>query len=259
MTSRPPYRPHDGIAGRDDDAVDRGLVAVRQLPLDLPNRTAYDRADFFVSPANAQAFAQVNDPAVWPGGKLVLVGPPGSGKTHLAKVWAMGVTSDRPQCTPTHQLTGHDLRHHPEVFPQAGRLQVMVDDAHTVAGDPLGEEALFHLHNMVVGAGGALLMTAPTPPSRWGVILPDLVSRLQACAVAALNTPDDALLSAVLIKLFADRQVIVPPNLIPYLVSRMERSLAAAECIVALLDREAMSQARPITRALAAELLTNDT
>lgn len=259
MTTRPPHYPHPDIAGHAGGTSDSVSATVRQLPLDLPNRTAYDRADFFVSPANAQAFTQVNDPAVWPGGKLVLVGPPGSGKTHLAKVWAIGNVSEPPQRVAAHQLTGDDLCKKPEVFPETGPLSVMIDDAHVVAGNVRGEEALFHLHNMVIASGGALLLTAPKPPSRWGVVLPDLVSRLQACAVATLNTPDDALLSAVLIKLFADRQVIVPPNLIPYLVSRIERSLAAAERIVTMLDRAAMSQARPITRALAAELLTEDT
>lgn len=253
MTTHPPPPRRVPDAARGPQADDGTPTTLRQLPLDLPSRTAYASADFFVSPANAQAHAQVLDPEAWPGGKLVIVGPAGSGKTHLAHIWA---ASDGRE---SQHLTGQDLRQRPEVLPSPGHVNVMVDDAHLVAGHVHAEEALFHLHNMVIAAGGSLLLTAQTPPSRWGVVLPDLLSRLQACAVATLKAPDDALLSAVLIKLFADRQVAVPPNLIPYLVSRIERSLAAAEQTVITLDRLAMSQARPITRALAAELLTQTT
>lgn len=227
----------------------KAMPHARQLPLDLPSRAGYDIADFFVSPANERAFAQVTGPGPWPGARMVLTGPAGSGKTHLAQVWAAGAGAAR--------LTGVDLHHGADVLTdRAAHRAVMVDDAHKVAGHPRAEEALFHLHNMVMAAGGSLLLTAQVPPGRWGLALPDLASRMQACGVATLNAPDDMLLSAVLIKLFADRQVAVPPNLIPYLVTRMERSLAAAEGIVTLLDRAAMAQARPITRALAGEVLS---
>ena len=102
---------------------------------------------------------------------------------------------------------------------------------------------------------GRLLITATTPPRDWRLALPDLHSRMQAAALTRLEPPDDALLSAVLIKLFADRQITVPPNLIAYLVSRMERSIAAARDMVAVLDARALAAARPVTRALAAEVL----
>ncbi|SDW72096.1 AAA family ATPase [Roseicitreum antarcticum] len=238
------HRPHSLMP-----AAAKAAPRTRQLPLELPSRAGYDIDDFFVSPANERAFAQLMGPGPWPGAKLVLTGPPGSGKTHLARVWAARAGAAR--------LTGRDLRRRADVLTDsAAHRAVLVDDAHRVARHPRAEETLFHLHNMVMAAGGTLLLTAPAPPSRWGLALPDLASRMQACAIATLSAPDDALLSAVLVKLFADRQVAVPPNLIPYLVTRMERSLAAAEGVVALLDRAAMAQARPITRALAADVLS---
>ncbi|HMS96681.1 MAG TPA: chromosomal replication initiator DnaA, partial [Tabrizicola sp.] len=114
--------------------------------------------------------------------------------------------------------------------------------------------ALFHLHNLAI-SGGSLLLTARTPPRDWGLSLPDLISRMQATPIVQLEAPDDSLLSAVLVKLFADRQVAVAPNLIPYLVSRMPRSIGAARGLVAALDARALAAGRPITRALAGEVL----
>jgi chromosomal replication initiation ATPase DnaA len=139
--------------------------------------------------------------------------------------------------------------------PTALPLAVVVEDAAEMAGLPAHEEALFHLINHMAAAGGHLLLTAQTPPRDWGLTLPDLLSRLQATAIARLDPPDDALLSAVLVKLFADRQIAVPANLIPYLTARMDRSIAAARHLVATLDARALALGRPITRALAAELL----
>jgi chromosomal replication initiation ATPase DnaA len=110
-----------------------------------------------------------------------------------------------------------------------------VEDADHLA-DPADETALFHLHNLLGAQGGALLLTAAVPVRDWGLTLADLASRMQAIAVTRLDPPDDALLSAVLVKLFADRQITVAPALIPYLASRMDRSFAAARDLVARLD-----------------------
>jgi chromosomal replication initiation ATPase DnaA len=132
---------------------------------------------------------------------------------------------------------------------------LVVDDADRVAGNADAETALFHLHNLVLQGGGRLLMTARTPPRDWGLTLPDLASRMIATDPARLDPPDDALLSAVLVKLFADRQITVPPTLVAYLVTRMERSVAAAGALVAALDQLALATKSPITRNLAAELL----
>ena len=214
---------------------------IRQLAFDLPGTEALTRADFFVSPSNAHALQAVDSWRDWPGGKLLLVGPEGSGKTHLAHVWAEAAGAVILQAE---SLVRTDIA-------ALADRAVAVEDAHRIG---TGEAALFHLHN-VVTAGGALLLTATTPPRDWGLRLADLLSRMQAAAVARLEAPDDALLSAVLIKLFADRQVAVAPNLIPYLVSRMSRSVGAARALVAALDARALALGRPVTRALAAEIL----
>lgn len=214
------------------------------MAFDLGQNEAFDRAHFFPSPANAAAWAAVDDWQSWPMGRLLLIGPEGAGKTHLAHIWAAEAGATLITAT---ALAGTD--------PTTLGSMVAVEDADALAGQPSGEEALFHLHNMVVNAGGRLLLTARTAPRDWGVTLPDLLSRLQAMPLARLDPPDDALLSAVLVKLFADRQIAVPPNLIPYLASRMERSIAAARQLVAALDARALAEGRAVTRALAAELL----
>jgi chromosomal replication initiation ATPase DnaA len=218
---------------------------IRQLAFDLPARQAYRREDFFVSPANATALAAIDAWHGWPGGKMLLVGPQGSGKTHLARLWAQ---ETRAACLPATDLSTADL---PALSAHGA---VAIEDAEAAAGHPGAEAAFFHLHNLVTQSGH-LLVTAATPPRDWGLALPDLASRLQAAPVTRIEAPDDALLSAVLIKLFADRQITVPPTLIPYLVQRMERSIAAAGDLVARLDAHALAAGRPVTRQLAARVL----
>jgi chromosomal replication initiation ATPase DnaA len=214
----------------------------RQLAFDLASRAALRREDFFVTDANRLALETLDAWAGWPGRKCLLLGPEGSGKSHLAAVWAAGVGG---QVLPIAALATADLG----AFAGA---RVAVEDADQ--GSPAEAAGLFHLHNLVTGQG-ALLVTAQTPPGDWASGLPDLVSRMQAATVARLDPPDDALLSAVLVKLFADRQVAVAPALIPYLVARMPRSVAAARGLVAELDARALAEGRPITRALAAGVL----
>jgi chromosomal replication initiation ATPase DnaA len=213
----------------------------RQLAFDLPGNEALTRADFFVAPSNVLALQAVENWQDWPGNKLLLIGPEGAGKTHLTHVWA--------ELSGAVILSAEALED-VDIAALAGR-PVAVEDAHLI---DKGEAALFHLHN-VVTAGGALMLTAPTPPRDWGLRLADLHSRVQAASVARLEAPDDGLLSAVLIKLFADRQIAVPPNLIPYLVSRMPRSIGAARALVGALDTRALALGRPVTRALAGEVL----
>jgi chromosomal replication initiation ATPase DnaA len=214
---------------------------IRQLAFDLPNAEAMTRDDFFVAPSNTLALQAVEGWRDWPGRKLLLIGPEGAGKTHLAHVWAA--------MTAAAILPAADLGN-TDVASLAGRA-VVIEDADRIGAS---EAQLFHLHN-VVTASGALLVTARTPPRDWGLRLPDLISRMQAAPIAQLEAPDDALLSAVLVKLFADRQVAVPATLIPYLVSRMPRSIGAARALVAALDARALAAGRPITRALAGEVL----
>lgn len=214
---------------------------IRQLAFDLPNPAAMTREDFFVAPSNALALQAVENWQNWPGRKLLLVGPDGAGKTHLARIWAVMANAV--------VLSAGDLAD-ADVARLADRA-VAVEDADRIGP---AEAQLFHLHNLVTGTG-SLLLSARTPPRDWGLRLPDLISRMQATPIAQLDAPDDALLSAVLVKLFADRQVAVPGNLIPYLVSRMPRSVGAARALVSGLDARALAAGRPITRALAGEVL----
>ncbi|MEO0692729.1 MAG: DnaA/Hda family protein [Pseudomonadota bacterium] len=214
-----------------------------QLTFDLPKRAALGREDFFVSPANALALSALDDWRDWPLGKMVLVGPHGSGKTHLAHVWAAAAEAT---IVGAGDLSGADL----PALASAGA--VAVEDANSAALDPA---ALFHLHNLLAEAGGALLVTATCPPAQWATALPDLVSRMQAAALARLDPPDDALLQAVLVKQFNDRQLAVTPEVTNYLLKRMDRSFDAAERLVEALDATALTEGKRMTRGFAGAVL----
>ncbi|MEM8629697.1 MAG: DnaA/Hda family protein [Pseudomonadota bacterium] len=217
----------------------------RQLTFDLPVRTALGRGDFFVSPANAVALAALEAGADWPAGRMALVGPPASGKTHLAHVWA---EAKGARLIDAAHLPGTDL---PDVFSDP----IALEGAEALAGDKDGEQLLFHALNLQAENKTPLLITARTAPARWTVRLPDLASRLSSLPVTRLEPPDDALLAAVLTKHFADRQLAVPDDVVPFLVTRMERSFEAAEALVERLDEAALTDQREITRIFAARML----
>ena len=183
----------------------------------------------------------------WPARKMVLAGPRGAGKTHLAHVWA----GWRGRGSWPRKRSKRPISHRLATGP------VAVEDAERIAGQARAEAALFHLHNLVLAEGHALLVTAAAPPRRWGLALPDLASRMEAAMLAQIDPPDDALLAAVLAKLFSDRQLAPAPDCVPYLARRIERTFDAARDIVAALDARALSTGRAITRHLAAEVLDN--
>ncbi|MCF7699692.1 chromosomal replication initiator DnaA [Loktanella sp. M215] len=216
----------------------------RQLTFDWPVGVALGAEDFFVAEPNRDAYAMIGAPAAWPQGKLVLTGPEGSGKSHLARVFAArhGARIVSAEALPD------DL--HPN-----GAL--VVEDADRLPR--ASEEALFHLHNHMASHKLPLLLTARSLPVRWDVALPDLASRMQATTPASIAAPDDALLQAVLMKLFADRQILPPPGVVAYLVPRIERSFAGAQRIVADLDALALQHKRAITVKLAAQVLDSET
>jgi chromosomal replication initiation ATPase DnaA len=222
-------------------------VTSEQLSFPLPRLEALGREAFFVSPANSLAVRQVEDWRGWPQGKLVLIGPEGSGKSHLAGIWAALAGA---RVTMAADLPVADL-------PALAAGPVLVEDADRVAGVAEAEAALFHLHNLCLVAGVPLLLTARRAPRHWHIGLADLASRVEGTAVATLDALDDALLSALLVKLFSDRQIAPPPRLVDYCVRRMDRSFAAAQKLVADLDSRALATGRPIGTALAAELLDN--
>jgi len=215
----------------------------RQLPLTLDHAASFSAQDFLISPANQAAFEAVQG---WPralGPAFVLTGPAGSGKSHLAAIWRhrSGAALFDP--------AGLSVDDPPRLLAAPALL------ADAVTG-PVAETALFHLLNAVREQGSGLLLVAREPPARWGIVLPDLRSRLLALPMVALEAPDDALLAAVIVKLFADRQIRVPPDLPDYLLRRIDRSFVAAADMVARLDHAALARGRPVTLALARELLT---
>lgn len=218
-----------------------GAVPV-QLALELPHTPGAGLADFLESPCNAAALRAVLAWPHWPSPVLVLSGPPASGKTHLARIWAERASAAT--------LNPADFRDPAQALRRsagAAGTSCLVDDA-----DRVGDEALlFHVHNAVLGRGGGLLLTGEAPPAAWPVRLPDLRSRLLAAWPVRIEPPDDALLAALLVKQFADRQLRVEPALLEYLVPRIERSFAAVRAVVELLDRAALRARRPVTLALA--------
>ncbi|WP_376871729.1 chromosomal replication initiator DnaA [Albirhodobacter sp. R86504] len=221
-----------------------------QLVFDLGVRTARGRDDFFVSASNALALATLDAPSAWPSGKLIVVGEPGAGKTHLAAIWAL---EHNAAVVKMADLRADDAPR----LAQSGA--VVVEDADRLTSRAQ-EEALFHLHNLVLAQGGRLLLTARKVPRDWGVEgfsigLPDLISRMQAASIVRLDAPDEALLSVVLVKMFSDRQILVPAALIPWLVTRMDRSMEMARALVAALDSRSLAEKRAVTRAMAAQVL----
>lgn len=219
----------------------------QQLGLDLPGKPALGREDFLVAPSNALAVALIDAWPDWPAGKLVLSGPPGSGKSHLVQVWA---ARSGAQIIAADMLGTVDI----EAVAQG---PVAVEDVVRIAGHGAAETALFHLHNLALANGQSLLFTGREALPAWPLGLPDLKSRLQGAATAELSAPDDTLLSAVLAKQFADHQIMPRPDVIPYLVAHMDRSFAAARRIVEALNRESLARKSGITRPLAAQVLDN--
>lgn len=216
-----------------------------QLVFDLPIKTAFGREDFFVTAANATAVQIVENWPNWPLAKLVLVGPSGAGKSHLAHIW-----SDMTEGSVI------DARSLMDIDMQALSQQALcVEALHQIAGDAQLEAHAFHLHNLAQETGAPLLMTGIGVPASWGITLPDLASRIQGTSVAELRAPDDALLNAVLVKQFSDRQIAIDPKVVAYLLQRMERSFTGVSKLVNKLDKEALKAGKPITLKLARNIL----
>jgi len=218
-------------------------AAPRQLTLALPYAESFGREDYLAGPSNRAALTLVERWPDWPARHTALVGPGGSGKSHLAAIWANAAGA--------RFLAGRALDATPAPAALATGALVVED----LVPGAVNERALFHLLNLAREEEAYVLITAATAPAGWPIALADLASRLRALPVVAVAPPDDALLRAVLVKLFADRQLKVDESLVAYLVTRLERSFAAARHAVDLLDREALRRKRPVTRALAAEVL----
>ena len=215
----------------------------RQLGLALEHPESFARDNFLSGPSNAAGLALIESWPDWPSSTMVLVGPEGCGKSHLAAIWA---EESGARFAAARALTASNL---PVAF-ATGAL--VVEDA---AAGQFDERAFFHLLNLAREEQAFMLITARSPPAGWSLALRDLSSRLKAFPTITISAPDDALLRAVLVKLFADRQLAIEESLVSYVVMHIERSFAAARTVVARLDEEALRQKRPLTRALAAEIL----
>src|SRR5262249_40312980 len=213
----------------------------RQLAFPLDHAASYAREDFLSGPSNAAALALVETWPDWPARAAVLTRPAGAGQSHLAAIWAARSGG--------RFLTGGSLTE--TVLPDAlATHALLVED---LAPGEFDERALFHLINLAREEAAYLLFPTASPPAGWAVAIPDLASRLKALPVVTLAPPDDALLRAVLVKLFADRQLAVDEALVGYVVTRIERTFQAARAVVARLDQAAIERKRPLTRALTAE------
>lgn len=214
----------------------------QQLAFDLPANVALGADDFFVSEANAQAYALVTTPATWPDGKLALVGPAGSGKTHLSRVFMSG---------------GATVTNATDIDPNAPlpETALVVEDCEALPARC--EEWLFHTHNNLRALNLPFMVTGKTAPARWNITLPDLASRLNAATTATITAPDDALLLAVLLKHFQDRQLTPTPDAITYLNVHLPRAFDAIGDAVQTLDKAALAQSKPITRPFVRAVLTD--
>ena len=220
-------------------------VQPRQLAFALPHAESLGRDDFLEGPANAAGLALVDSWPDWPNRVMLLRGPEGSGKSHLAAIWAEAAGA---RSTGAHTLTPADV---PGAL-ATGAL--VVEDLKSSAFD---ERALFHLLNLAREDTASVLITTREQPSALQIELRDLRSRVRAIPTVSLLPPDDQLFRALIIKFCADRQLAVDEAVVSFLANRIERSFAAARQAVELLDTEALRLGRPVTRALAAELFRN--
>lgn len=212
----------------------------RQLALALDHDESYARDDFLPGPGNAAALTLIESWPDWPANAVALIGPEGSGKSHLASIWA--------NASGARTMSGRALGES-DLLASLATGALVVEE--TVAAD---ERSLFHLINLAREEESFLLFTARTAPTSWSIAIPDLASRLRAFPVVTLQAPDDAMLRGVIIKVAADRQLSLDDSVVRYLLSHVERSFAAARAAVIALDNEALRQGRPASRALAAEL-----
>ena len=218
-------------------------VQPRQLAFALPHAESLSRDNFMEGPANEAGLALIDRWPDWPNRVMLLVGPEGSGKSHLAAIWAEDAGA--------RSISAHALT--PASVPGAlATGALVVEDLRP--GD-FDERAMFHLMNLAREDEAYVLMTARVAPSAFEVELRDLRSRLRAVPTVQLLPPDDLLFRGLIVKFCADRQMSIDETVVSYLTSRIERSYSAARQAVDLLDTEALRLGRPVTRALAAELL----
>lgn len=217
----------------------------KQLVLELPHRQALGAEDFLVSRSNAAAVEMVDGWPSWSHPAVLVAGPKGAGKSHLAHVWQLKSGARSVAAAEVTDDAIQDL--------EKERVLVVEDIDRGVAN----EQTLFHLLNLAREKKYSILLTSRRAPGEISITLPDLRSRLRALPLLRIEAPDEGLLKAVLVKLFADRQLAVEPHIVAYLALHMERSMEAANLVVAATDRLSLARQRKVTRAIAAEALAS--
>ncbi|MEL7542393.1 MAG: hypothetical protein AAGJ70_01330 [Pseudomonadota bacterium] len=215
----------------------------QQLLLDLPHRPAFEADDFIVSESNAAADAMMDRWPDWPSHAVVLCGPQGVGKTHLAHVWRLASRAALVSADAVTTATADQA---------AAGGGIAIEDIDRTSRD---ERALFHVLNLAREHRFHVLLTARTAPGQWDVALPDLRSRVRSLPLVTIEPPDDTLLTAVLVKLFADRQLPATPAAVRHLARHMERSMAFALRLVERIDARVWDTRREVTRDLARDVL----
>ncbi|NJM31120.1 MAG: hypothetical protein HC855_14425 [Rhizobiales bacterium] len=217
----------------------------RQLVFDLPHRSALSREDFLVTESNAAAVALIDSWPRWPSSAVLLLGPPGSGKSHLVEVWRAASGAAR---IPADELEAERV---PKLVSSGA---VAVED---LPGKKLDQRGLFHLLNYAREKNARVLLTSTSPAVAWNISLPDLASRLKAASTISLAIPDDELLQGALLKQFSDRQIKVDHAIVSYILTRMPRSMEAARTIVAAIDAAALEERAEVTRPFVAKVLAD--
>ena len=215
----------------------------RQLTLQLAPDPGYERENFFISRSNAEAYGMIELWPNWPDPMLILLGPPGAGKSHLGAIWASRASACVQSAS---TLAAVDI----DTLAAQGPL--LIEDADEIGG---AEAQLFHLVNFTRERGTTLVLTGKTRPDSWNLRIADLLSRLRLAPTVGIGPPDDDLMRAVLVKLLIERQLVVDASVISYITIRLERSLDAARLFVDALDRESLARQSRITKAIAGDVL----
>ena len=216
-------------------------AAARQLVLDLGHTPSHEETDFVTAPGNETAFRHVMSYPDWSSPLTLLVGPPKSGKSHLAAIWA--------QRAGAHAVSPDDIE---AVAGAADPRPVLIEDADR---GNYPESGLFHILNQSIRSGRHILMTARSEPRNWPLRTEDARSRVRLATALFMAPPDDILLSQLFVKLFSDRQIAVEPGLVSYLVKRVERAPDEVVALVEIMDTLALSRGRAVTRTIAAEAI----
>lgn len=224
-----------------------------QLALDFPHRPSLNREDFMIADCNREAAVLVDSWPLWPYFAICIYGPEGCGKTHLANVFANKVANltnfpYRIPCIKASSLTADNYR---PLFETNKCL--IIEDLQNLCN----QEALFHLYNLYRDEGGNILFTSSTAPARLGLTLPDLRSRMNIVPAVEIKEPDDEVLSALLLKLFTDRQILPSPELLEFILKNMQRSFAYARKLVAEIDNISLARKRAVTTAIAREAINS--